>query len=314
VTNTPTPTSTPTKTATPTPTPTQIISPLATPTQANSPLPTPTQSNSPLPTPTQATSPLATPTQVVSSYLWTGDAEEGNLNDWYNGGGIYTSGTNTYGVSTEQKHDGIYSLKATTWFNSTQTSGVRAFRWDESRSQRGAYYSVWVYFPEQYALTHSTSNGQFWNLFQFKSRSVDGRNDPVWAFYGENDGTGKMKIYAGWGWGGTNISGPYHISNISGKSYHQSISTVPVGQWVNFEAYLYQSKDFDGQVAFWQDGIQLFNFTSIRTSFDNPNYNSWHANNEWAVNNYNDGTSPSPSVLYIDDAAISLSRIWAGNK
>jgi hypothetical protein len=78
---------------------------------------------------------------------------------------------------------------------------------------------------------------------------------------------------------------------------------------VHFEVFLRQSKDFDGQVIFWQDGIKIFDFQNVRTSYNNPTYNSWNASNEWAVNNYSDGISPSPATIYIDDAVISTYRV-----
>jgi hypothetical protein len=246
------------------------------------------------------------------TFLWSGGMESGSASDWTRngGGGIYNSGSYTYGATTERARSGSWSLKATI-NTSGGTSGVRAFRWAEARAHRAAYYSVWLYIPTNYDLTHDPSSGQFWNVFQFKSRSADGsRNDPVWAFYAQEDGGG-LFLNAGWGWGGTPLAGPRAGDNVSGKWYSPRTKVyLPVGRWVHLEAYLNQSKDFDGALKFWQDGTLLFDFSGIRTSFNNCNYNTWCGANEWSANLYSDGLAPNPETAYFDDAAIATSYIY----
>lgn len=245
-----------------------------------------------------------------AAVLWSADMENGNLTKWSEnyGGGEYNSGVFTSGASRDFAHTGSYSAKTT--ITTPTASGVRYFRWAESRANRGAYYSAWFYIPQDYVLTADPHVGQFWMLMQFKSTIPDrSRNDPLWGFYADRDSDGQFRMRTGWGWGGTNVAGPYANSNLSGKNYYQTIKTLPIGQWFHLEAYLYQSKDFDGRVTLWQDGVQLFDFQNVRTAYDNANYNTWRTNNEWAVNNYSDGISPSPSALYIDDAVISTTRV-----
>ncbi len=108
----------------------------------------------------------------------------------------------------------------------------------------------------------------------------------------------------------TPIAGPYATDNVSGKWYQPSTQiALPVGRWVHIEAFLHQSNGFDGAMTFWQDGTKIFDFTGIRTSFNNCNYNSWCADNEWSVNLYSDGIAPNPATMYIDDAAIAKTYI-----
>jgi hypothetical protein len=168
-----------------------------------------------------------------------------------------------------------------------------------------------MYFPTQYTLTGGTEKYYFLNLFQFKSRTTDGsRNDPVWALYAAPDGQGHLYMHAGWGWGGTTLSGPKSTDGVGGKWYEPTQRTpIPVGRWVHLEAFLHQSKDFDGRLTFWQDGQQLFDLTGIRTSYNNCNYNAWCADDEWGANLYSDGLSPNPAVVYMDDAAIGTSYL-----
>lgn len=254
--------------------------------------------------------------------LWAGDMEEGKLDDWFNpgteaspgccyGGDMQNSGQYEAIASTDFAHSGTYSLRAKIWTPATPTSGVRAFRWQEPHSNRDAYYSGWFYLPTSYTLTADPSNGQFWNLFQFKSRTQDdSRIDPLWGLYAKPDGNGGLYLRAGWGWGNATLAGPYSTSNVGGKWIEPTTRvSLPIGRWFKLEAFLHQSKDFDGHLTFWQDGVQILDLPNVRTSYANCNYNSWCASNEWSLNNYSDGLSPNPATIYIDDAVISLTRV-----
>ena len=84
---------------------------------------------------------------------------------------------------------------------------------------------------------------------------------------------------------------------------------MPIGRWFHLEAFIRQSSGYDGTLTFWQDGVKLFDFRNIRTSYPNCDFNSWCADNEWSVNSYSDGLSPSPSTLHLDDAAIGTQRV-----
>ena len=241
-----------------------------------------------------------------ASSLWSAGMESGTLDEWREdgGGGLANSGSFEATVSTMVAHDGARSLRARIYTPSAPSSGVRAFRWAEGRANRSLYYSVWVYFPAQLRVT---TQGDFANLIQFKSRSANGsRNDPVWAFYGTPDGNGGMYLRAGWGWGGTPLAGPRPGNGVGGKWFEPTRRvSLPVGRWTHLEAYLSESKDFDGRLTLWQDGVQVLDLSGIRTSYPNCSYNSWCASNEWSVNLYSDGLSPNPATMYLDSAAIS---------
>jgi hypothetical protein len=232
--------------------------------------------------------------------------EAGSTDEWraHAGGGLANSGNFDATVSTSLAHDGARSLRVRIYTPSSPSSGVRAVRWTEGRKHRRLYYSVWVYFPTKLRVT---TQGDFLNLMQFKSRSADGsRNDPVWAFYGAPDGNGGMYLRAGWGWGGTALAGPRRGDGVGGKWFEPTRRvSLPVGRWTHLEAYLSQSKDFDGRLTLWQDGVQVLDLNGIRTSYPNCSYNSWCASNEWSVNLYSDGLSPNPAEMYVDSAAIS---------
>jgi hypothetical protein len=252
-----------------------------------------------------STTPVSLP-GTTPPLLWSANHDAGNTNEWSSagGGGLYNSGTYEVTASTDQHRSGSYSLRERIW--TPGSSGVRAFRWKEARENRDAYYSAWIYLPQN---LNPTSG--FLNMFQFKSRTSDGsRIDPIWGFYGVPDGKGGTYLKAGWGWGGTPIAGPSSSDGVGGKWYEpaQKVS-LPVGRWVHLEAFLHQANGFDGKLQFWQDGVKMFDLNNIRTSFNNCDYNSWCADNEWSMDLYSDGLTPNPATLYVDDAAIARSYI-----
>jgi hypothetical protein len=243
-------------------------------------------------------------TPAFRTEVWSTGMESGGLGSWTTGGGgsLENSGDAEAVATTALARSGSWSMRATIDTTGGST-GVRAFRWEEPRRNRSAYYSVWLYVPADYQLSGSD---KWWNVFQFKSRTSDGsRNDPVWAFYVRED-AGGLYVKAGWGWGGTTIAGPRSSDGVSGKDFAPKTKVyLPIGQWVHLEAFLHQSRNFDGILRFWQDDALLYDFQNVRTSYNNCDYNSWCADNEWSVNLYSDGLSPNPATAYFDDAAIS---------
>jgi len=144
-------------------------------------------------------------------------------------------------------------------------------------------------------------------LMQFKTRTPDNTHiDPVWAFYLDDSHPGQYYLKTGWGWGKTFLAGPHSGDAVSGKWFTQTIAPLPIRQWVHLEAFLHESNKYDGQVTIWQNGVKIFDFTNVVTSYNNCNYNAWCAENEWSVNLYSNGLSPDPAVAYIDDARIML--------
>jgi hypothetical protein len=246
--------------------------------------------------PSNPTSLPALPYRPLPGALWSADHETADLSQWYTdgGGGEFNSGTASSTASADVAHSGRYAAKAS--IVTPGISAVRLFRWNESRSNPEAYYSVWFYFPRRYQVP------DWWNVFQFKSRNGAVANDPFWSLQVGNRPGGAMYLYLNW-WNGLSIEGP-HRGEFGGRSFEQRIKDVPVGNWTQIEFFLRQSSAFDGQVIVWQDAVELFNVRDVRTRYPAPN-----GANEWSVNNYGDAVAPSPATIYIDDAAVTTSRI-----
>lgn len=240
--------------------------------------------------------------------IWSAHMEGGNLNEWTaNGGGNMENSGNASAVASQDvAHSGSWSLKATI----NGAAGVRAFRWDEGHKNRTQTDSIWVYVPQNFALT-----ANYWNLFQWKSRTTSSdplypnRNDPVIAFYMEHDAAQNC-WYArwGWGWGNTPLPGPYPGDAAGGKWIEPSTKVcIPIGRWFQLAGTITESSgnNFDGSFTWSVDGTQEYNVTGIRTSYNNCTYNSWCGVNEWSTNLYSDGLNPNPFTVYFDDADIS---------
>lgn len=222
------------------------------------------------------------------------------------GGGVYNSGSATAVPSRDVAHRGSWSAKLALAFPSERTPGSRLFRWAEPHARREAYYSAWFFLPQTYR-SSGPPNSRFWNIFQFKSSTADGkRNDPLWFLNIKNDGAGAMVLHLVW-WD-KELPGPA-AGQVGSREFVPRVSRpLPVGRWFRLQAFLRQSKDFDGRLTVWQDGVRIFDLDGIRTCYDNPTYNAWRCDNAWSVNNYSDGLTPNPAVLYVDDAQIRATR------
>jgi hypothetical protein len=232
--------------------------------------------------------------------LWKADMEEGTLADWYSplpgpsgdyGGGEYNSGNADATPSAKRSHEGAYSVRMAL---PSGKGGTRLFRWRELHANRETIVSAWFYFPRAY---RPTARGRYLNLFQFKSRSPSGPVDPLlWLNVNRS-----MRLELIW-WHRT-LEGPRR-GQAGFRRLPQHVAALPLHRWFEVEARLRQSKEFDGRLRVWQDQRLLFDLRGIRTSYANCSFNSWCASNEWAINNYSDGTSPTPTVIYADDVRI----------
>ncbi|MCP4149047.1 MAG: hypothetical protein GY757_14965, partial [bacterium] len=201
------------------------------------------------------------------------------------------------GVSTEYAHTGTYSMKMTVDTDYGQNTGCRQFRHEESRSSGEYYYSVWILFPEYYTINDWS------NIIQFKSKLYDrSRNDAVWVLELRNRDNGTMYFMLRWK---GKMAGPAEGEGAGLKHYHQELMDVPVGQWFHLEVYLKQSEAYNGQIAVWQDGVEIYNMNKVKTKYPD----SWQ---EWSVNTYTDhtdGVTPRFFTMYVDDAVVSTSRL-----
>lgn len=285
-------------------------------------------------------------TASTKTVLWTGDFEEnsgpygphpsdddqgGNttLPDLYvpetgafsnYGGGEYNSNGGLSDRSTDFAHTGTASAKLTQVNNyglgGVSSVGVRLFRWRDLNLNRQVFCEGWFYIPTRYTLTHDPSNGQFFNLFQFKSRDNGSRVDPFWFINCDPDSNGIIQTFA-LIWGGLNHleTGPHSGDPANTFIKYTSSIAIPVGTWFRVRAMIKQSNTFDGKLRVWitpSDGaanILAWDFDAIKTGYQNTAIgNAWEVNQSWSCNFYTDGIAEviasGPKNIYIDDMSI----------
>jgi hypothetical protein len=232
--------------------------------------------------------------------------EGGDLTDWSlaAGGGEYNSGGGDSVVTRTVAHTGSWSAQQTI-DTSGGSSGTRLFRWAEYRMLtpgQSATTSVWVYIPR------SVTIGGYFNLYQFKSKTQDGRwIDVFFQLNLLNRTDGSLYLKAAWGCGAENPSfpnGPYSNStNLCEFFPPLAQINVPIGRWFEVSSQIVPSSQYTGSVKFWQDGALLYDFRNVMTGY--PNTNSLNAvDTQWAVNAYANGLTPRSYVHYVDDAAV----------
>jgi hypothetical protein len=146
-----------------------------------------------------------------------------------------------------------------------------------------AYYSAWYYID-----TPMTA-GEYWLFFKFRSRSV--ASDPatvvnLWDvdFNARPDGT----------------MGVFLFHHLTGNRPPLATPTVPVGRWFQVEAFFRGANDATGRLVVWFEGTPIYDLTE-------PTAPSEFV--EWSVGSIAEIITPAPATLYVDDAAISSSRL-----
>lgn len=271
-------------------------------TTAPTPEPTAGPTAEPTPEPTAEPAPVVEPGQT----LYYADVETGDLSQWtgdrspqtgWRLGGVWLSGSAQASASRDYAHSGSYSVALTV----DGSGGARMARRglpDNPSLPDDAYYSAWYYFPYTFDVH------QFNNVFQWK-RAFDNTSQPVYSvnIYNRSDGSLYFLLNDKVG-----DDGGYKTSGW-GNQASASIN-IPIGQWVHLECRFRWSTNPDGQVQCWQDGVELWNIQNVITDLDKGDIE--HPR-QWAVNNYSNGMDPSRVTFYIDDAAISTSRLGPGS-
>ena len=243
-----------------------------------------------------------------ATILWSADHETSDLSQWTGdgNGGIWISSTAEAKISTAHSHSGRYANALTIYNANGATSpspGVRMARVgttsDPNRLPDAAYYSVWYYFPQV------VRPANWWNLFQWKRRFVrpDGSSssDPVYDVNIGNRTDGTMYFYL---YSHVGNDGKYETQGVGIKA--SSPVNIPVNQWVNLECYYLWSIEQTGRVTCWQDNQPIMDVRNVITEFS---YGDVSRPRQWTVNNYSSQTDPPTQTIYIDDAAISESRM-----
>jgi chitodextrinase len=233
--------------------------------------------------------------QAQAAILWSAAHETGNLSQW---DGEWNSGNADSIITTTYAHGGSYAVAETVNGN----AGTRMAK----DTVNGAllpdgYYSVWYYFPQVVRAP------DWWNIFQFKRATYPygAGSNPVFTVNVGNRASGEIYTYL---YQHVGSDGQYNTAGQGVKA--QATINIPTNRWMHFECYYKWAKTTTGQLTCWQDGQQIWDLQNVITE-----YNYAQDDNrmrQWSVNNYTSGTIPSTQTIYIDDAAISTSRLGPG--
>ena len=220
-----------------------------------------------------------------SSILWSARHETGDFSEWTEGGkgGAEADAPDTaIAVSTDFAHSGRYSAKLT---NGAVSMYEDTHLWREDNYPAEAYYSAWFYLPRAYQTTAD------WSIVQFQVPTtgdsgvigqlldIDLRSLP--------DGDLILSVY------------DHRAAYLRSPTPDPAI-LVPVGQWFQIEAFYRNVNDDSGQLTVWLDG--QVNYDLHRPFGSNSTV-------YWTVCSKTEGLSPAVSVIYVDDAAVSLTRV-----
>ncbi len=222
-----------------------------------------------------------------SSILWSARHETGDLSEWTEGGpskgGTAADAPDTsLAVSTDFAHTGRYSVKLT---NGAVAMYEDAHLWREDSYPPEAYYSAWFYLPRAYQTTAD------WSIVQLQV-PITGDSGVIGQLLDIDlrslpDGDLILSVY------------DHRAAYLRSPTPDPAI-LVPVGQWFQIEAFYRNVNDDSGQFTVWLDG-QL-NYDLHRPFGSNSTV-------YWTVCSKTYGLSPVESVIYIDDAAVSLTRV-----
>jgi hypothetical protein len=228
---------------------------------------------------------------VGSDILWTARFEGDNFSEWKNVPSPPLP--DTIEVSSDVSHQpGNYSAKLTVSGTANNTQGLGASLVRDGNQPTEAYYSAWYYLPQTITV------GLYWVIMKFRYHSP---NDPTTEaeLFDVNlkslpGGVMSLRVYD-------------HSASNDASAAHDLplLSTVKdppklsVGKdWFQIEVFYRNAAD--GRFTLWLDGQEIID-TSESTGLD-----GWLA---WDVVSVGYNLTPEPAVLYVDDCAISKTRI-----
>ena len=222
----------------------------------------------------------------ATTLLWKATFEPGDLSEWTGDGQGQTSRQNAdppATVASSPVHRGSKSGAFAVTTTGSVLSVSYAFRNQPTPS--AAYYSAWFYVPSTITV------GSYLSLIHFNGSST-GDGQKIEALWDVNltplaDGTVAAQLY--------DYKHQFDLQQTP------TAVRFPADKWTQLEVYFAKSVGSAGHVTVWQNGTMILDRTGVATVA-----NDWL---QWEVGGASDDLSPSPAVVYVDDAAISLVRL-----
>jgi hypothetical protein len=222
---------------------------------------------------------------IGNDLLWSADHETGDLSEWTTGGSgdlRLPSAASTITVTSERAHRGRHALQLVNpadWDN--EDEGPELFY--AAGEVSDAYYSAWFLLPEPYRLDPSLT------LLRLRSSNAEGSelyNGEELQLRSLSDGSYVLQIL--------NHDPAFLLEPLA-----EIAPPIQAGRWFQLEAR-YQPHD-GGRLRVWLDGTLAYDLG------DRPGATGTHV--LLSVCNVAEQATPAPLVLFVDDAAISLSRV-----
>ncbi len=222
-----------------------------------------------------------------SDVTWATDHESGTRDDWLlaPGGGFFEDDTSndTVSIAAGPAHSGTYSLQISNG-GTSDMDGPGAYR--EFVDPEEQYYSAWYYLPTAYQ-----TNSQ-WTIQKFRSRS-DSDPDVVSEGHDLNlrtlpDGEIILYVYS-------------HDTDYLQAPLADPPAFVPIQTWFHLEVLYRARSDETGRLLVWLDDRLVYDLENRRTA--------GKGNLLWLPCSIGEDVEPSPKVIYVDDAAVSLTRV-----
>jgi hypothetical protein len=226
--------------------------------------------------------------------LWRATFEPGDLSEWTSddgGGAFVENATGSPSASTERFHNGRYAGRTSV----APTMGMLSFNYlfRDAPTPPEVYYSAWHSIPSGIHLPYEVARTGWLSLVHFRgSPTGDGRNPyATWDLNVNQKGDGLLYAH---------LFNYRTQVNVERKSSLPPLPT-PFDRWVHIEIFMRRASGPTGRMEVWQDGESLLEVDGVATA---PN--DWV---EWSIGSASNDVSPTPALVYVDDAAISISQL-----
>ncbi|MFL5307621.1 MAG: heparin lyase I family protein [Polyangia bacterium] len=223
-----------------------------------------------------------------SDLLWAAHHETGDFTEW-NGdkkGDLSADPQTSVNISTDFAHSGKYSVKLSNSAVSTSDSSPAEARvWRMAPYPQAAYYSAWYYLPRGYQTTTD------WTIMQLRTPPPDGGAVSLLLDVDLRSLPGGNLI----------LSVYDHRPQYLRSATPDPEVKVPVGSWFQVQAFFDYSSGSDGRFVLWLDNQLLYD---LQRPFNLPEGIVY-----FSVCSVTLALSPPDSVIYVDDATVSLTRV-----
>jgi hypothetical protein len=210
---------------------------------------------------------------------WQTSFEDGFCGYQYRAGFCYAEPGSSFRLVTSPVHSGPFA--AAFEFHASDTGGTRQARCvREGVLADEAYYGAWYYVPSGIAAARD------FNLLHFQGGTAGERLHGLWDV-SIDDRHGELA--------------PYMFDLLHGRRYEPTDpQPIPLDRWFQLELYLKRAADSTGEVALFQDGVEVTRATNVIT--DDAPFSQWY------VGSFAQDVAPtlSPLSLYVDDVTIRV--------